>query len=81
MHNRIRNHFATVPDLLTLQSKTLTDPTAVAALMDARSRLQGLPPCLSTTKPPGRDGEAEKSAKAAAGIKKRKQRIAMDLKK
>jgi PAS domain S-box-containing protein len=42
VHHRIKNNMLTMMTLLTLQSKTLKDPQAVAALGDAKSRLQSM---------------------------------------
>jgi two-component system, sensor histidine kinase PdtaS len=42
MHHRIKNNMNTMISLLTLQSKTMKDPSASAALLDARSRLQSM---------------------------------------
>ncbi len=39
VHHRIKNNMGTMMSLLSLQSKTLEDPTAIAALGDAKSRL------------------------------------------
>ncbi|MDQ7827156.1 MAG: PAS domain S-box protein [Candidatus Eremiobacteraeota bacterium] len=40
VHHRIKNNMGIMMNLLSLQSHTLEDPAAVAALMDARSRIQ-----------------------------------------
>ncbi len=40
VHHRIKNNMNNMVMLLTIQAETLTDPVAVAALHDARSRIQ-----------------------------------------
>jgi len=40
VHHRIKNNMNNMVMLLTIQAETLTDPVAVAALYDARSRIQ-----------------------------------------
>lgn len=40
VHHRIKNNMNNMVMLLTIQAETLTDPTAVEALYDARSRIQ-----------------------------------------
>ncbi len=42
VHHRIKNNMSTMMSMLTLQSDMLKDPTAVAALKDARSRMQSM---------------------------------------
>jgi PAS domain S-box-containing protein len=42
VHHRIKNNMLVMMTLLTLQSKTLKDPQAIAALGDAKSRLQSM---------------------------------------
>jgi len=42
VHHRIKNNMTTMMSLLSLQSSTLKDPLAIAALQDARSRLQSM---------------------------------------
>ncbi len=42
VHHRIKNNMNTMMSLLMLQSKVQKDPSAVAAFMDARSRLQSM---------------------------------------
>ena len=42
VHHRIKNNMLTMMSLLTLHSKRLKDPQAVAALGDAKSRLQSM---------------------------------------
>ncbi len=42
VHHRIKNNMNIMMSLLTLQSKTLSDPAAVQALNDARSRMQSM---------------------------------------
>lgn len=42
VHHRIKNNMNTIMSLLHLQSKTLKDPSAVTALLDARSRVQSM---------------------------------------
>ncbi|HAE22280.1 MAG TPA: hypothetical protein DCG47_08160 [Spirochaetaceae bacterium] len=42
VHHRIKNNMETVGSLLTLQASTITEPAAVAALQDARSRVQSM---------------------------------------
>jgi PAS domain S-box-containing protein len=42
VHHRIKNNMNTMMNLISLQAKTMQDPKAVAALKDARSRLQSM---------------------------------------
>jgi len=42
VHHRIKNNMSTVVSLLALQSSTLTDPSAIEALMLAKSRVQSM---------------------------------------
>ncbi|MDQ7825929.1 MAG: histidine kinase dimerization/phosphoacceptor domain -containing protein [Candidatus Eremiobacteraeota bacterium] len=42
VHHRIKNNMCTLMNLLTLQSNTLRDPSAVSSLEDARSRVQSM---------------------------------------
>jgi two-component sensor histidine kinase len=42
VHHRIKNNMATIMSLLSLQAGTLTVPSAVAALKDARSRIEAM---------------------------------------
>ncbi|MBP7280350.1 MAG: PAS domain S-box protein [Leptospiraceae bacterium] len=42
VHHRIKNNMLTITSLLFLQSETLTDPAAIAALNDASSRIQSM---------------------------------------
>ena len=42
VHHRIKNNMHTMMSLLSLQSRSMTDPGAVAAVKDARSRMQSM---------------------------------------
>jgi|GEM_PF-1241056 len=42
VHHRIKNNMTTIASLLTLQAMSLTEPSAVAALADAGSRVQSM---------------------------------------
>jgi len=42
VHHRIKNNMNTIKSLLYLQADTLTEPSAVAALMDAESRVESM---------------------------------------
>ncbi len=42
VHHRIKNNMATMMSLLSLQTATMRDPAAIAALMDAENRLRSM---------------------------------------